>query len=308
MQIRSFFLASLMSVCALALTNACSGSSNSGGSGNNSGGTCNSVASTECNKIEQCAPAAMQEAYGDVQTCITRVTLGCKIFTAAPGGSMSSAQLSTCSSSISQMDCTAILSGNFHPAGCPTAGTLANGAACFADSQCQSGYCNTGSQNCGTCAGGNVKAGSPCTANTDCQGNLACINKSCAQPVASGGSCSTISDCASGLACVSGKCGAPLTLGQPCTAGECGIDAYCGSQKTCEKLQVAASGQPCGIVNGNVIQCSGGGSCNIPQGKQQGTCAAPIADGAKCDATNPNCLSPAQCINGTCSVSAPTCK
>lgn len=308
MRIRPFFLASWLSVSALALTSACSGSNNSGSSGSGSG-DCNSVATAECNKLEQCAPVLIKQGYGDVKTCIARTTLDCKTFTAWPGASWSSAQFAACSSAVSQADCQALLSGNFNPAACPSTGSLANGKACGLDSQCQGGYCNTGTKLCGTCAGGNAKAGSPCTAAVDCASNLVCIKGSCAQHVAAGGSCSSTVDCASGLACVSGKCGAPVALGQPCTAGECALNAYCDPQKVCATIPLAAAGQPCDLVNGKVVQCSGGAYCNLDKQGQSGTCMAPLADGASCDPNVPDCLEPAQCINGKCALPDPSsCK
>lgn len=306
MQIRSFFLASWVCACALVLTSACSGSNNSSGSG---GGTCNSLGTAICNKVEQCAPLDVQLVYGDVQTCVARVALGCNAdMSVAP---VSSTQMSACSSAVSQADCQVFLRGDSQPAACTFTGSLANGKACGTGQQCQSGYCNLASGFCGTCAP-RATTGSACTSTYGCQSGLVCNSSNvCAKVAAAGGNCAATSDCAAGLVCVSGKCAAAVALGQPCTPGAC--DQYAGQfcdGQVCAKLPVAATGQPCGFVNGKDIQCSGGGTCKLGQGQQQGTCVAPAKDGASCDPTNgPDCLSPASCVNGKCTVPDPSsCK
>lgn len=307
MQIRSFFLASWVCACALGLTSACSGSNNNssgGGSGN-----CNSYSTALCNKFEQCAPLDLQLVYGDVQTCIARSVMSCNAgMTLTP---VPPAQLSACSSAVSQLDCQVFVRGNSQPEACAFTGSLANGKACGSEAQCQSGYCNLTNGTCGTCAP-RATTGGACTSTYGCQNGLVCnSSKVCAKPLASGGSCTATSDCAAGLVCVSGKCAAPVALGQPCTLGACNEDVgeFCNGQ-VCAKLQLAATGQPCGFVNGKEVECSGGGTCRLAQGQQQGTCVAPAKDGASCDATNgPDCLSPASCDNGKCNVPDPSsCK
>ncbi len=64
---------------------------------------------------------------------------------------------------------------------------------------------------------------------------------------------------------------------------------------------LVAAGQSCGVINNVVVACLAGASCQRPAGSTTGTCVAPAADGAACDATNgPFCSGPAKCVSGTC--------
>jgi hypothetical protein len=311
MRIRFLILGSLVSLCALALTSACS-SSSSGGNGGGSG-DCNVVASTACSKLEQCSPLAIKLSYGDKQTCVTRIAMSCAAGTTAPGASVTPAQFGACARAFSQVACKDLMSGNFAPAACTIKGSLANGKACGSADQCKSGYCGASSSMCGTC-GAIGAAGATCTSSDGCESGLACNSKGvCATPAAAGGSCTDMRDCAAGLACTSGTCAQPVAAGGTCTGGDCDqlAGAFCNPQtKICETIQTADAGQPCGLINGGYVSCNAAGHCSIPQGQSQGTCQAHAADGASCDDTNgPSCLSPALCLNGKCTLPDPSsCK
>ncbi len=307
MRIRSLALASLIFACALILTSACGGSSSGNGGGS---GDCTSVATAVCNKIETCSQLLMKLSYGDVQTCVTRVSMSCTAGTSAPGASVSSSQFAACANAFSGADCKTLIGANFSPAACTIAGSLADGKPCGSSDQCQSAYCSVSSGLCGSC-GTRAAAGKACASSAECASGLICNSGSvCAQPVAAGGSCSDVRDCAAGLSCPSGKCAQPLAAGQSCTGGDCDQSAgvFCNVQtNVCQTIQIADAGQPCGIVNGTYVGCSASGHCSLPQGQTQGTCQAHAADGAKCDNINgPTCLAPAVCMNGNCVVSDPT--
>ena len=73
---------------------------------------------------------------------------------------------------------------------------------------------------------------------------------------------------------------------------------YCstGATPVCTALGLPKAGEPCGLVNGALAVCAGGGHCSLNIGTGMGTCEAAAADGAACDDTNgPTCLSPAVC-------------
>jgi hypothetical protein len=91
---------------------------------------------------------------------------------------------------------------------------------------------------------------------------------------------------------------------------------------TCQMVQLAASGAPCGDVGAmpitGVIACGAGGECIGAGSGTMGTCLAAAADGSACnsDATvGPPCLAPAKCVPtgsgstiGTCTLpNATTC-
>ena len=312
MRIRFLIVGSLVSLCALALTSACSSGSSSGGNGSGTG-DCNSVATTACNKLEQCSPLTVKLSYGDVQTCVTRIAMSCSAATTAPGASLTSAEFGACAKAFSQVDCKELVGGSFAPAACTIKGSLANGKACGSADQCQSGYCGVSTGICGTCAAVGA-AGAKCTSSDGCEAGLACTSKGvCATPAAAGGSCTDGRDCAAGLACSSGTCAQPVAAGGTCAGGDCDhlAAAFCNPQtKVCETVQAADDGQPCGLVNGAFVTCSAAGHCTIPQGQSQGTCQAHAADGATCDNTNgPGCLAPAICLNGKCTLPDPSsCK
>ncbi len=323
MRIRSLVLGTLISACALALTSACGSSSSkkgsggtggtagAGGSGGSGSGDCNSVATSICNKLNQCSPLVIKLTYGDVPTCVTRAAMSCASGTTASGASVTPAELGACADAYSKLDCADLMRGINTPSECKVTGTLANGTTCGADAQCKSGYCSVKTGICGACAD-QVGAGKTCTTSNGCTSGLICNSSGvCATPVKAGGTCTSSLDCAAGLVCPTGSktCTAPVAAGQACTGGDCDqlAGAFCNPQtNVCETIQVVAAGQPCGLVSGAVVGCSGGGHCNIPTGSTQGTCQAPAADGAACDAQKgPTCLQPALCVNGQCTLSNP---
>lgn len=335
MRIRSLVVGTVVSLCALALTSACGGSDNGGGgggTGGSSGGTggtagsggtggtgggatgdCGSVATAACNKLQQCAPLLIQGTYGDVQTCISRVTLSCKSGTTAPGASVKPAQFAACADAFSNLDCSALGHGISTPSDCVIPGSRDNGQACGSADQCKSGYCSVTTGICGACAD-RAAAGKSCTSSDGCQSGLVCNSQGvCAQPAAAGGNCTDFRDCTAGLVCSSGTCGQPVGAGKACKTGECNSLAglFCNpSTNVCEQAQVADDGQPCGVVNNTFVACKASGHCSIPTGQLKGTCLAHADDGASCDAQNgPNCLPPAQCVNGQCVLGDPaTCQ
>jgi hypothetical protein len=260
---------------------------------------CADFASAFCARMEACTPFALQVAYGDVATCATRAALLCTPALSAGGSQATPALMEACAQAVNAETCDEALD-NAQPSACSVPGTLANGAPCGSHAQCQSGYCklNAGSL-CGTCTP-HAAAGAQCTLDADCQATLVCSSGTCVGPAQAGAACSTTQPCLRSLACIAGtgKCQAPLAAGAACAAAsdcDAAQGVYCNTKKTCQQTQVAPTGQPCGIVNGGLVACSGGDSCGgIKNG--QGICHQPAADGAPCG-PDIACVAPAVCTS-----------
>jgi hypothetical protein len=299
--------AGLLSACAVLVAGGCGGGSTSAAKG----ADCTSLATTICNSAETCSPFYVSVNYGDVATCTARFALACKADASAPGAKVTSAEYAACGRGYAGFDCTdliAALGGTLAPPGCLARGSRADGQPCGESTQCQSGHCQPNSVTCGTCEEPQP-VDAACGIVADCQAGLTCssYDQKCAEPQKAGGTCQVSTDCASGLICTSaGTCGKPDEAGDKCAGlGDCDgtKGLVCGAQQTCVPTKIAKAGEACGIVNGSLVVCDGGGFCAVAQGKTAGTCVAPAADGAACDTTHgPPCLPPADCINGTCSM------
>lgn len=288
----------------VSLGSACSSSSDGGGGG----GGCSEAAGDLCNKINSCFPVLISLVYGDVATCVSRTELGCNEELGAPGSNVGGAEIATCGNAIAALSCDQVLVDS--PQECNVAGSRKDGEACQLDAQCESTNCRITSGSCGTCAA-RSPAGGACASSDDCAENLVCSSTVCATPVDAGGACSTDEQCAGALICKGGACAQASGAGEACNpqASECdGLQAlFCNPQSsTCQKVEFANAGEPCGFVDSALVACTGGGKCNAPAGAQQGTCSAPLADGASCSLeTGPDCLAPAECVAGSCQLPNP---
>ncbi len=243
-----------------------------------------------------------------------RAKLGCMPALTAPGTSATPDKLDSCATAVDTLMCDALYTRNTPMACIPAAGKLANGSACGDDAQCMSTYCKKPAGNvCGVC-GARSTAGGACSIDADCDYQLACANSVCVAYGALGASCDAGHPCAQPNVCKSGTCAAPAEAGQPCTPSLGGGDCdqtkglFCNPSSAtagvCAIATFVGPGQPCGLVGGGVVGCSGGGLCK--RTGLMGTCVAPAADGAACDATNgPPCLQPAECVGGVCKLPNP---
>jgi hypothetical protein len=292
------FGGSAIAACLLALAAACS---SSGGSLVSADQACADTAASICQKLNDCSAFFIQATYGDLTTCETRAKASCANSLAAAETGLTASSEEACAKAIGGGTCADLLSHNA-PAACqPAAGKLATGAACGDSSQCQSTYCNLGTDGtCGACAAARAATGGNCQRDDDCPSGALCNGGTCAAPVAAGGSCDGTHPCQKTLFCRGGTCGTPDGAGAPCTQGSCDSLAglYCPTTGTmvCTKIALANAGESCALVNGGYTACAGGGFCNRPALSTTGTCEAPAADGAACDDTNgPTCLTPAAC-------------
>jgi hypothetical protein len=288
---------------------------------------CADLARAICGNYAACLPTVVVEVFGDVPTCLARLTPPCLLAMHAPASGATPSNVEACAQSRAALACDD-LGSNQLGAACAILGTQPQGAACGSSWQCAgaNSYC-TGNggfylQTCGVCSTRSA-AGGPCpSAGNDqgCQSGLRCIGTgaaaACTLTVPEGGKCDATHACEADLHyCDStGTCAAYAPLGQPCDPT--GAGARCSpvlgrcdsSTKVCTPTPFVPAGGACG---GGTASCAAGQAC--PQSLDGGppTCPAPLADGAKCGtaAAGGNCIYPATCPMGTCSVLDPaTCK
>ena len=247
----------------------------------------------------------------------------CDALAVAPGASNLASQIDQCASQIKSLGCNESLS-------CKITGSLADGAACGASSQCSGGVCTTSGPadpntelQCGKCSSF-VAVGGDCT-NASCDPTTgACEQNKCAAYVQQGADC-TSAPCKSGLLCdsTSHTCQPYPTKGQPCslacafpekcaggtcidpvqqggacpTGFECASNLTCDSNShTCVQPTLAAAGQPCGFVQNQIIDCQSGLRCST----SSGTCVTPKEIGDSCTVGKSECDAFLLCIGGTC--------
>ena len=284
---------------------ACSGSSSSIG-GVSTDQAITDAANAYCNRAQACAPAYVTLGYGDVTTCSSRYKQVLQASFGATGSVETADQIEACAQAIPDTTC-ADLMGNRPPSACQTVpGTLADGAACGSDSQCKGASCHLAANAlCGTC-GERAAAGAACGGDDDCSYGLSCIGAVCAAYGAENATCDASTPCRPDLGCVGGRCTAPSSAGTACqSSAECDDlhGVFCDpTTAKCVTAAFAAPGAACGVVNGQLVGCSGPGPLcgNVNQTTYQGTCVAYAADGAACDTANgPFCDVGAVCVGAT---------
>lgn len=196
-------------------------------------------------------------------------------------------------------------------------GTLAEGATCAVDGECQSQFCDI--QGCdmacctGACVGGaaaaHAKIGESCEV-LDCEAGAYCdgVAVVCTAVKSAGASCQDSEECTYGFDCIlpAGTCGSLPALGESCTgacrdtgttcnqtshtcvkvalegaacsdSSDCSFLYTCNAQKQCSRG--IATGEACTISQ----RCADRGAfCDTPALEAMGICALPKADGATC--------------------------
>jgi len=191
------------------------------------------------------------------------------------------AKLSGCLDEIASGDCSTL--SKRLPASCKAAveGTIAEGAACSLDGECQGDqYCKLGDACPGKCAP-YEQAGGVCTGNGDCASDLKCG--------------------------VTGRCVTPSNEGEPCKQGEpeC-VDGYAclgedSTQKTpgkCVTISAAFSGKLGDGCSLGTNLCAARLSCEIKTlATLSGECVAKVASGAVCHVAVPDqCQDEEYCV------------
>jgi hypothetical protein len=289
-----------------------------GGSGTSAAKACADNAAAYCAQLEKCASFLVTVQYGDQLdagpelTCVARTTAGCIDQLQAPGTGWTGDALEACIAARNALDCNTFLHGKPAPKACRVTGGIPNSNPCRYDAQCGGAYCRyAAGASCGTCVGLGA-TGAPCTATSDCDGNLVCAlsggSGTCQPPVGAGGACDATHPCQLGLACLAGTCAAPGGLGATCAAKNGGADCdydqgvYCDTTSSACKAYVPAQAtDACGSLP---AVCVGDSTCF------GGHCVAPVQDGTACNTQQgQNCMPPQSCNAGTCSLySATQCK
>ena len=164
------------------------------------------------------------------------------------------------------------------PAACSdyATGTIADGVACSANDECESGSCLLASQcalnTCcaGTCNTAVAIGGSCSQENSVCGPDGFCDthNYTCAALLSAESACERSTDCRDGLACTKSICTALPTIGQACNTTD-----------GCQGINL---------------------DCSVPDQNTPGTCVTAAARGATCDA--------APCkLGSVCDLASATC-
>jgi hypothetical protein len=251
---------------------------------------------------------------GDKAKCTASVVSACQNALTLPGTGITPSWLDACSSSVETLACGRSKTSS---ACAPPKGTLANGAACQSDDQCQSIRCDFSSTSnadagasalCGTCAAPDPTAGN-CQTDTDCPGDQVCnvqfvnnkVTFQCVEPLAAGAVCSgtNAAPCGGTLLCLQptsgtgSTCQPPIASGGDCAANRfaCANGLTCDGGGHCVAPKIVQLGGTCDVSS----VCSGGDCVN-------GTCTAFLALGAACtsNGTGPSCGPMASCKSGTC--------
>jgi hypothetical protein len=307
---------------------ACSGTSNSGSVGPSPDQACADSAHAVCSKMQTCAPANIQSAYGGESTCETRIKASCLNALAAPSTGASPSQTESCAQAYPSYACADYLNKMNIPAACQqVTGSIAAGGACEFAGQCQTGFCAIAPGGaCGKCATAPMQ-GDSCAQLTSCGPTLTCARDMlvCTTVAAQGQACGAGEPCGTGLSCIApggvgtaGTCQtAGVQVGAACdgslkTGPSCdnALGLYCdGKTKQCAQTAYATGETACGysVDAGTLVECTAG-SC------ENGACAARATDNGACvvsdgGAATPSagCLPPARCVatsgtSGTCQV------
>lgn len=283
-----------------------SGGDDTSGSSSSSGGTagasCPAFAKSECTMLQSCSAVLFAANYADLATCETRRAASCELRAKAPGTSFNDTKIKACTAQYDALTCADFT----NPAVCtPTAGTLADGAACGDDFQCQSTFCNRTNGTCGVCAP-RFKLGDSCASNSkQCEVGLVC-NGTCQMPVAENGSCTSSPQCLGDLYCngATGQCmKKPSQMNATCDPSVgCDLVAglWCDSNTlTCKAITVVQAGASCSLSSSFTI-CAAGGLC------ANQVCVAPLPDSMSCDVSgNPPCETMSECRGGKCQLIDP---
>jgi hypothetical protein len=277
---------------------------------------CASVAEGQCEVFARCVPSLFALFFGDAAVCKERLGMTCSIGEKSPGATPVPA---ACGPALKALACGSI---DDIPTACRFQGTLANGAACEYDAQCQSGSCVPGQGSpCGTCKPRAAENAACASTVAECEYGLRCLGDQCKKALAKGAVCADANGCKSPYRCASGKCRDPLPMDAPCTRAPAGQDDPCDVEKllyckttagvetgTCKRFEFAKPGEACGVGSSYAVYCLGGAVCEGPVGDQK--CVSPVAPGSACNSDGGTpCTSPAECTGGKCAYPDPArCK
>ncbi len=255
-----------------------SGEDSDSGTGLNAETVCSKVAAASCKRINACASFGVKAMYGSTAQCAERGKVTCLAGLKFSGSSITIEKMNACIAEVADAECSSLSVGNackFGP------GTLPSGAKCIDSTQCVSEFCaRSPTSQCGTCAKPTSVGG-------------ACVNKTCSI----GQYCTTAN-----------KCVAPTKkLGESCSfLEECELAKgfACDIMMTRKCIAIKVGAETCGVdtAQKSFAVCSGNGYC------EKNKCKPAVKDGVACSSTT-NCMPPALCIGGTCTIpSDATCQ
>jgi hypothetical protein len=262
------------------------------------------VISAECSFMQRCDPVEYHRLFASNSDCVATFTRYVGPEMQLPG--VTQDELNTVVNLANTEAC------GSHPVVFST-GSLANGAGCANNIQCQSGVCSGTDSACGVCVG--AAAGAACSITTPCAAPNACISGTCQAKLADGASCTDSTQCQNG-ACDSISADAfagqvcktetGIAEGQSCAGGGvCAPTLFCNGA-TCVQPVYVALGQPCTTST----PCEGS-YCD----PTTSVCTAFIAAGSACDLSSNTNTCRLECIavgdggtTGVCDqVTYPTC-
>jgi len=295
--------------CAPSATGVCQGDECDPRSPERIGSACTTYASALCAQLASCARALLSAVYGELDGCRERTRRACERSASAADAVGTGAGIALCATALETVSCQDLLN-NSPPEACrPLPGQRENSSACGEHAQCASLRCaRADAALCGRCAE-LASEGEPCASESDCASGLVCTTAQlCALPLAERGSCATDRPCGFPLACAAGSCSAPLSLGSHCDPKADRCNAYAGEvcgplSLLCEPLRYERAAGPCGYVDGGWTACGRGATC-VASGDTS-HCAPAAAEGEACSSRGPDCLSPARCASGVCTVGSP---
>jgi hypothetical protein len=296
-------------VCTQQTTGTCGGAGNDGGADSGTSSAAAIAAGVTafsgalCNHVQTCAPRRLTQVYGTLDVCTSRLTLSLQSIMNLPDIGWTAAQLMACASAQTAQSCVDLADGKI-PAACDIAGTRASGRGCRVTDQCASLRCSATANSCGQCLA-RAGAGATCASDNDCQHPLVCAVGAtggvCVTPGGAGATCDpTTTPCRYSLSCRTAVCATPGTGGVSCSDHEdcddrngwlCNaITRKCGS---------AIPGNSClnAAIDGTVPYCNNNGLCTTT-----GSCIAGAGDNQACSATGAQCLFPASCVGGVCTL------
>lgn len=191
---------------------------------------CTSMAQAYCSKYDSCASFYLRYYFGDVEACVERFKLGCRVEVDAAGSATTPDAVRECAKTIEGFEgCSEVMGGSAWAICAPPPGPRKVGERCVASGQCATSYCELPSGSvCGTCSERVPKDGA-CNSLTDCVPPFVCslggLGYRCVMPLALGDACGEGKpQCAAGLACrwdpgnpgLPPTCKPPLAEGEPC--------------------------------------------------------------------------------------------
>lgn len=283
----------------------CGGDDTPGGTSTSLQAACDSFADEVCERFTGClAPGFLDSGFD----CKGTAAKSCMANYDTDESNVTAADVDACKTTYSSASCNEVTTGQ--PRCDFPGGNVAEGKACRHDTDCASGFCARGGNDCGTCAVPPAE-GAACIQG-GCGPDLTCAGgQVCRARKQAGEACTSGEDaCIGALECVKGVCTAPGDVeGAACDPE--GVEApkqcnlfkalYCGAEsKRCLSVTPAKAGEVCGFADGQIIGCTLSNYCKVPEGQLRGECAARLEAGAACAGDQDQCKQGLRCVGGSC--------